>query len=493
MSKAYPRFLVVTTLAVLLVPASAQTPPQYTPELIASAASFTAINHSGTVIGTEPSAPASERGWVASSGSPQTLLPLPPGRISSRVYDINDAGVISGTVSSVTYAEPSFGAVGAIWTPSAGGGYTVQELGKLPGDVGSAATALNNVGDIVGYSQGGTYQRAVWFTAPGGILDLTPTGAFDPRSINDQRVVVCYSTACSRLDLDTLVLENLGTPPGGYVATLGGSINASNQVAAVAILSTSTSCDRQTARFTDGIGWETFASCGKHNGPGNINDLGDVTMRVTLSPVVHFEGIGSFTIESLIVAPVGHWFLYSGTGQVNNARQLVVSGTNPTTGQSGVLLLTPTVQLGTAVCSGDGSAGSCPCGNASAAAALQGCVHSAASGALLTATGSASVSQDDLVLHVTSAPPNKLALFLQGVPGPAVPFGAGLRCLGKPTKRLEAFVLDNHGAGSSTISIVTKGSIGPGMSRVYQTWFRDPIGPCGQSSNLSAGLRIDWQ
>jgi hypothetical protein len=492
MNTFHAQLLSFTALAVVVAPTSAQTPPQYTAEWLGSAASVTAINSAGTIVGTEPLAPANERGWVAKSGSPQAPLPLPPGRISSRVYDINDTGVIAGTVSSASYADPHFGAVAAIWIPS-GGGYTIQEFGKLPGDIGSAATALNSVGDIVGYSQGGMFQRAVWFTAPGGILDLTPTGAFDPRGINDQRVIVCYSTAASRLDLDTMVLENLGVPAGSYNATLGGSINASHQVAGVAILATSTSCNRQTARYTDGIGWEVFGSCGSNNGPGNINDLGDMTMRVTLSPVVRFEGIGTFTIESLVVAPVGHWFLFSGTGLINNARQITVAGTNPTTGQSGVLLLTPTTQLGTTLCSGDGSAGNCPCGNASASAARQGCLHSVASGALLTATGSANVSQDDLVLHVASAPPHKVALFLQGLPGPALPLGAGLRCMANPIKRLEPFVLDANGAGSSTISVVTHGSIAPGMSRVYQTWFRDPTGPCGQASNLSAGLRIDWQ
>jgi hypothetical protein len=216
-------------------------------------------------------------------------------------------------------------------------------------------------------------------------------------------------------------------------------------------------------------------------------------MRVIQSPVVRFEGIGTYGIEGLVAAPVGHWYLFSGSGLINNARQIVVGGTNPTTGQSGILLLSPMAQLGTTLCSGDGSAGSCPCGNASANAARQGCVHSAASGALLTATGSDSVSQDDLVLHVAAAPPNKFALFFQGVPAPAFAFGAGLRCAANPIVRLEAFLLDATGSGSSTVSIATLGSAAPGLSRVYQAWFRDPIGPCGQTSNLSAALRIDWQ
>jgi hypothetical protein len=48
---------------------------------------------------------ANERGWVASHGSPLTPLPLSPGRISSRVYDINDAGVIAGDSETSDYFE----------------------------------------------------------------------------------------------------------------------------------------------------------------------------------------------------------------------------------------------------------------------------------------------------------------------------------------------------------------------------------------------------
>lgn len=490
-----------TSLAVwtaMAAAGAAQTPPSYTAEFLGAATGATAMNQSGTMVGAIPLAPVNERGWVASHGSPLTPLPLSPGRISSRVYDINDAGVIAGTVSSVSYADPNFGAVGALWIPNGSGGYTVQELGKLPGDVGSAATALNNVGDVVGFSFGGTFRRAVWFTAPGGTLDLNPYGAFDPSGINDQRVMVCicmipFTNHCGRFDLNTLVVEDLGVPAGSYRTTTGAAINASNQVAGLAILTTGTNCDREAARYTDGVGWEIFSGCGPSNGCGSLNDLGDVTMWINTASYVRFEGIGTYRIEDLIVSPTGHWSLYIGTGLINNSRQIAVGGTNSATGQSGLLLLTPDTAVGTSTCFGDGSTRPCPCSNESGLGLGQGCRNSTGVGAILTGAGSSVVANDNLVLHVAQGPANKTALFLQGGSATGAAFWDGIRCAGNPLIRLQAITLNASGAGQSTVSIVARGGVTPGVSRTYQAWFRDPQGPCGTGCNVSAALQVTWQ
>lgn len=478
--------------------AAAQTPPSYTVEFLGVATGATAMNQSGRMVLTQSLAPANERAFVAGPGSPLAPLPLPPGRTSSRAYDINDAGVIAGTVSSVSYADANFGAVAALWIPNGSGGYTIQELGKLPGNVGSAATALNNVGDVVGFSYDGMYRRAVWFTAPGGILDLNPLGAFDPSAVNDQRMVLCYCTIpftnhAGRFDLNTLTVQDLGVPPGSFWTTAGAAINAANQVAGLAILTTSTSCDREAARYTDGVGWEIFSGCGSSNGCGSLNDLGDVTMWINTAGYVRFEGIGIYRTEDLIVSPVGHWYLFHGTGQINNARQIAVGGTNSVTGQSGLLLLTPDAAVGTPICSGDGSTRPCPCANESGTGLGQGCRNSTGVGALFLGTGSNLVANDDLVLHIAQGPANKTALFLQGGSAVSLPFWDGIRCAGNPLIRLQAIALNASGAGASTVSIVTRGGVTPGVSRIYQSWYRDPNGPCGTRCNVSAGLQIDWQ
>lgn len=465
--------------------------PIYDVEFIGATTGLTDLNDYGCMIGTAPLAPASERGWVASRTQSITPLPLPPGRISSRVYDINNAGQIVGSVSSASYADPGFGGVAALWTPSGAGGYVVQELGKLPGDIGSVAKALNELGDIVGFSQG-AYQRAVWLSAPGGVLDLTFTGAFDPVAINNQRQVVCYSTRCARLNLNTFALEDLGLPPGSFASTLGRSINEAGQIAGVAI-STSSTCYRFAARYSDGVGWQLLSTCGANNGAGSINERGDVTFWNVASALVQLEGSGVWATQSLISAPVGSWFLGAlAVGQINDSRQIATFASNPTTGQAGIVLLVPRGEVGAPLCAGDGSAGPCPCANASAPGGGEGCAHSGGHGARLAAQGSNLVTDDNLVLSLSDAPALKSTVFVQGPLVSTTPFGAGLRCVGAPSVRLETTATDANGSCSTTVSIVTRGAVTMGVTRGYQAWFRDPLGPCA-ASNWSSALRVDWQ
>jgi hypothetical protein len=313
--------------------------PQYHAEFLGPAVNAAAMNASGSVVGTTTIGGA-QRGWIAGPGRPLTALPLPPGYTISTAADINDAGVIVG---SVTSNSPAFSGQAVAWVP-AGDTYTITLLGKLPGHKTSGATALNDVGDIVGNSSTGTFILPVLFTAPGGVQDLSATGIFNPTSINDQRVLVDSSFVCQRLDLDTMVVESLGVPaaPPTYVATNTTRINALGQVAGIAILATSTNCDRVAARFTDGLGWQVFSGCGVDNGAYDLNVHGDVVMKLNVDPYVRFEGLGTFKIEDLIVAGVGHWYVINGYGiAINDARQIVVPATNDVTGQGGLILLTP--------------------------------------------------------------------------------------------------------------------------------------------------------
>ena len=148
--------------------------------------------------------------------------------------------------------------------------------------------------------------------------------------------------------------------------------------------------------------------------------------------------------------------------------------------------------VGAYMCFGDGSSGACPCGNS--AAPGEGCRNSTGVGGRLAASGSALVSNDDLVLHASQCRPNRNGVFLQGTTAIAAPFKDGILCMGNPTERLEFITLDAAGNGSSTASIVTEGLVTPGVTRYYQFWFRDGGGQsvCGQNSNLTSGLRVDW-
>jgi len=323
--------------------------PQYTPVFLGS---FTPgrINASGDVVG-GVTVDAASRGLVARAGQAYQLLPLPTGMSSSIAVDITDQGRVVGAVAPGS--SPEFNGRAAIWTPDGTGGYTVAQLGALPGHSISRANAANDVGDVVGYSSDGTFRYPVWFTAPSGVMDLSPTGVFDPVDINEERVLVDQSFTAKRLDLDTMVAQDLGVPSFDdtgqhFVATRAVAINGSGQVAAAAILATSTSCDREAARYTDGIGWQVFTGCGPYNSAHDVNDLGDVVMAANLVQYVRLEGVGTFTVQDRIQAEVGQWFIFSLSGSsINDSGQIVVSASNPTTGEAGALLLNPVATTAT--------------------------------------------------------------------------------------------------------------------------------------------------
>ena len=314
-------------------------PPMYDVEYLGSSSGASAMNDAGLIAGTTTDS-GNLRAWVGGPGAGLTLLPLPPATVSSWASDLNEAGVVVGAVGS--YYSPELFGQAAIWQPDGDGGYTVEVLGTLPGHVLSNATALNDVGDVVGYSGDGTYRYPVLFIAPGDVSDLTATGIFDPQDVNNGRVVVDRSFTAKRLFLDTMTVQDLGVPPGSYIATSAAAINESNQVAGVAIRSGGGNCDREAALWSEQNGWEILSSCGYANGAHDINDLCDVVMRLNIAPYVRFDQIGTFLIEDLIISDVGHWYVINTFGlAINNNRQLAVGAHNPTTGQSGVVLLTP--------------------------------------------------------------------------------------------------------------------------------------------------------
>lgn len=154
---------------------------------------------------------------------------------------------------------------------------------------------------------------------------------------------------------------------------------------------------------------------------------------------------------------------------------------------------------------------SCPCGNDSATAGA-GCDNSGASpdGATLTASGTASLSADNVVLTasgednaVSSTP---LSIFLQGdstVPA-GVGFGDGMRCVGGTLKRLYVknavggvVSAPDFGAGDPSVSVRSSAlgdTIPAGQNRYYMVYYRDPSGTfCPPTTfNATQAGNIAW-
>jgi hypothetical protein len=149
---------------------------------------------------------------------------------------------------------------------------------------------------------------------------------------------------------------------------------------------------------------------------------------------------------------------------------------------------------GAPYCSGDGSSTACPCGNVGAAG--NGCASSInVAGANLTATGTASLAADSVVL-AGSGMPNSNALFFQGSTQIASPFGDGLRCVGGTVVRLGTKL---NAAGSSQypaagdLAVSVRGQVTlPGV-RNYQVWYRNAAAFCTAATfNLTNGYTITW-
>ena len=129
------------------------------------------------------------------------------------------------------------------------------------------------------------------------------------------------------------------------------------------------------------------------------------------------------------------------------------------------------------------------CGNPDS---QSGCANSSGVGGVIGAMGSTSVGQDDLVLIMSSLPPNQFGIFYMGPTTILVPFGDGQRCIGGGVFRYP--IVNSGSTGTATFGPVVShaqanfgspGTIGPGATWLFQGWYRDPGGPCGSGFNLT--------
>jgi hypothetical protein len=150
-------------------------------------------------------------------------------------------------------------------------------------------------------------------------------------------------------------------------------------------------------------------------------------------------------------------------------------------------------------CAGDGSANACPCGNASAPDSGRGCVNSLALSSWLTAIGTASLSNDKVVLKGSGMPDGGV-LYFQGTAqqagGGGVAFGDGLLCVGGSIRRLAVKI---NAANASSLpatgepALSTTGALTSAGTVHYQLWYRDANVYCAaETFNLTNALSIVW-
>ena len=138
-----------------------------------------------------------------------------------------------------------------------------------------------------------------------------------------------------------------------------------------------------------------------------------------------------------------------------------------------------------------------PCGNTDDHG---GCANSTGAGAVLAACGGASVAADDLRLVSTQMPPYAIDLFfMSATPRAATPMGDGLRCVGGTLFRFPVTQADAAGkvehAGlvqQAATHLPPVGQITAGSTWYFQDWYRDPMGPCGTTSNVTNVVRVTF-
>ncbi|MFT4539518.1 MAG: hypothetical protein ACI841_000357 [Planctomycetota bacterium] len=152
---------------------------------------------------------------------------------------------------------------------------------------------------------------------------------------------------------------------------------------------------------------------------------------------------------------------------------------------------------GTGYCYG----GVCACGNHDSEA---GCANTTGAGAKLRASGSTSVTDDDLFFTLSGLPTGQFGVMYMGAAQNSLTFGNGILCAGAGGYGQFRFPVQGAGAGgfmSLGLGVVAHshthfsvlGQITAGQNWNFQAWYRDPGGACGSSFNTSNGYSVTFQ
>lgn len=299
---------------------------QHKVTFLGPASTITGMSDAGFVIGTNQEGDES-RGWVWAPGSGMQDLQAFPGSFNVMPLAVNDSGTVVGLCDAKAVA----------WT-IVGDSTVIQELPGLRGATENAATAINNQGDIVGYSLLPGEWRAVLFNGPVGVIDLTELGfAAIPSDINNDRVMVGGNL---KMDLDKMRVLDLGLPRGMVAAELR-ALNEVGQATGFAQLPIPVVEDLVPVRYTDGVGWEVLSMvAGPFTQGYDINDEGDVVFTEPVS--LYTDKFGVVRLDETIAArtdPESWVFPPYGGLAINDCGKIAAIGNNLNTGEYGAVLL----------------------------------------------------------------------------------------------------------------------------------------------------------
>ncbi|HEV8112358.1 MAG TPA: hypothetical protein VGR31_06250 [Planctomycetota bacterium] len=130
-----------------------------------------------------------------------------------------------------------------------------------------------------------------------------------------------------------------------------------------------------------------------------------------------------------------------------------------------------------------------------------GCTSQAGTGTFLYGSGTSSVAADDLALHATQLPTQKLGLYFMGPAQQLAIAGNGLRVIAGGASGLKRFSAGNSGAAGvidlgpgivaySQAHFPASSHIQAGQTWNFQCYYRDPTGPCGATFNTTNGFSV---
>lgn len=346
--------------------------------------------------------------------------------------------------------------------------------------------------DINFYDQVGPSTAAC--TVPG-----TPTATFNVTGLPG-------STSLSAQACWLVSFDLLAAPPANF--TMTGSNTAGNIFAwSYTQVGPSAQALPDGPILSGGVGSPSPAGCSGTDGTRWDNGTASIAFPANYTPGAPLpaaleEGTGmfnldAFRIDGVTTIPQGpgcYWF----GGNPRGSFQLELYSD----------VDCPNVAPGTAYCFGDGTtATACPCGNFGSAGA--GCNNSVGNGgAILSATGSASLSSDTLSFTQVNELGSSLSIFLQGtlnIPNGVV-FGDGVRCVGGSLKRLyvraaSAGTVNAPIVGTdvsvSAQSAILGDNITAGSTRFYGVYYRDANAlfcpnPPGNTWNIGNSYSVLW-